>query len=249
MRFAAASFLSLLCLLVGPRMALGVDEVASSELSIGVAPPEGAVVLFDGSGFDAWEPFSFLKINPQNNPPEVQWQLVDGNATQVVSRHDGRRRKQFLATKERFGSYRLHLEFQLPEDGGTGNSGIFFGPLYELQIFDSAQKATAGLTDCGAIYQIRRPDENAARPPGEWQAVDLEYTAAGFDEAGDRMESKSARVSVRLNGRLIHDDVELALRRNKYAAFPEKPLSPIVLQDHGSPVMFRNIWIVERPGQ
>ena len=249
MRLHPAFVLLPLCLSFGPTAVHATDDVLPSVSTLGRTPPDGAVVLFDGSGFDAWEPFSFLKINPQNNQSEIQWTLVDDQAMQVSSKHNGQRRKQFLSTRDRFGSYRLHLEFRLPEDGGKGNSGVFFGPLYELQILDSSDKDDAGLTDCGAIYQIRTPDENAAKRPGDWQTVDLDYTAAGFDEAGDRMESKSARVTVRLNGVLIHDDVELSLRRNKYAAFPEEPLSPIVLQEHGSAVQFRNIWLVERPEQ
>lgn len=59
-------------------------------------------------------------------------------------------------------------------------------------------------------------------------------------------ERNAARVTVRLNGVLIHDDFKLSLRRNMYAAFPEEPLTPIVLQEHGSAVKFRNIWIVQK---
>ena len=99
--------------------------------------------------------------------------------------------------------------------------------------------------DCGAIYQIRVPDVNAALGPGKWQTVDLEYQAAKISKNGFMTEKGAARVSVRLNGKLIHDDVKLSLRRNKYAAFPEEPTSPIVLQEHGSKVKFRNIWVVE----
>jgi hypothetical protein len=163
---------------------------------------------------------------------------------EIAFEFEGKPRKQFLCTRRNFGNYHLHLEFQLPESG-RGNSGIFFGPLYELQILNSAGKENPGLGDCGAIYQLRVPDVNAALGPGEWQTVDLQYKAAGFDAAGDRMESKAARVTVRLNGVLIHDNFKLSLRRNKYAAYPEEPLSHIVLQDHGSPVKFRNIWLVE----
>jgi len=144
------------------------------------------------------------------------------------------------------GDYRLHLEFQLPEDGGKGNSGVFFGPLYELQILDRSNKEEAGLGDCGAIYQIRAPDVNAGLGPGEWQTVDLEYQAAKIGANGFMTEKGAARVTVRLNGKLIHDDFRLSLRRNKYAAFPEEPTSLIVLQEHGSPVKFRNIWVLER---
>lgn len=222
-------------------------ESDSSTSTLGLAPPTGAVVLFDGSNFDAWKPFSFGVINPKNDQKQVQWKIVDGDAMQIAFEFEGRRRKQFICTKRRFGDYRLHLEFQLPEDGGKGNSGLFFGPLYELQILDSGKKEQAGLGDCGAIYQIREPDENAALGPGEWQTVDLEYQAARFGAHGSMTEKNAARVSVWLNGKLIHDNFKLALRRNKYAAFPEEPLSPIVLQEHGSPVEFRNIWLVEIP--
>lgn len=215
--------------------------------TLGLAAPQGAVILFDGSHFDHWKPFSFGKINRNNDQKEIQWKLVEGDAMQIAFHHQGRKRKQFICTKETFGSYRLHLEFQLPEDGGQGNSGIFFGPLYELQILDSAAREKAGLIHCGAIYQIRAPDSNAALPAGKWQTVDLDYKAAGFDKDGDRMESKSAEVTIRLNGKLIHKDFALKLRRNKYASFPEEPTSPIVLQEHGSPVKFRNIWLLEKP--
>ncbi|MEW4489927.1 DUF1080 domain-containing protein [Thalassoglobus sp. JC818] len=217
----------------------------SSESTLGLAPPEGAVVLFDGSNFHAWEPFSFLKINPKQDQKEIQWKIVDDKAMQIGFEHNGKRRKQFLSTKERFRDYSLHLEFQLPEDGGQGNSGIFFGPLYEMQILDSSAKRQPGLTDCGSIYEIASPAVNAALPPGKWQTVDLDFQSARFDEDGHRIERDAARVSIRLNGKLIHDDVELSLRRNKYAAFPEEPTSPIVLQEHGSPVKFRNIWLTE----
>ena len=256
-RFSHAGLLYLCSLLVSTCMASvlvfadpdttraqGTPDSATPTL--GLAPPEGAVVLFDGSSFDAWKPFSWQWINPNNDQKEIQWKVVDGKAMQIAFEFEGKRRKQFLCTKKRFGDYRLHLEFQLPEDGGKGNSGIFFGPLYELQIFDSSKKEEAGLGDCGAIYQLRVPDVNAGLGPGVWQTVDLEYQAAEIGRNGFMTEKGAARVTVRLNGKLIHDDVRLSLRRNKYAAFPEEPTSPIVLQEHGSKVKFRNIWLVEK---
>ena len=227
-----------------------VSEVSdATDSTLGLAAPAEAVVLFDGSNFDAWKPFSFQVINPKDNQKQVQWKLVDGKAMQIAFEFEGKKRKQFICTKQRFGDYRLHLEFQLPEDGSSGNSGLFFGPLYEMQILDSAKKDKPGLTDCGSIYQIRVPDENAALGPGEWQSVDLDYKAARFGAHGSITEKNCARVSIALNGKLIHDDFKLSLRRNKYAAFPEEPLSPIVLQEHGSPVKFRNIWLVEKAAE
>lgn len=222
------------------------DPQIAPSVTLGLAPPRGAIVLFDGTNFDAWKPFSWQWINPNDDQKEIQWKIVEDEAMQIAFEYEGKRRKQFLCTRDTFGDYRLHLEFQLPEDGGAGNSGLFFGPLYELQILDSSRKNSAGLGDCGAIYQIRAPDVNAALGPGVWQTIDLEYQAAKIRANGFMTETGAARVTVRLNDKLIHDDFRLSLRRNKYAAFPEERTSPIVLQEHGSPVKFRNIWLVEK---
>lgn len=220
----------------------------SPSSTLGLAPPKGAVVLFDGSDFDEWKPFSWQWINPNDDQDQIQWKLVDDEAMEIAFEFEGKRRKQFLCTKRKFGSYRLHLEFRCPK-GDSGNSGVFFGPLYELQILNSEGKETAGMGDCGAIYQIRVPDVNAALGPGEWQTVDLEYQAAKIGTNGFMTEKGAARVTVRLNGKLIHNEFRLSLRRNKYAAFPEEPTSPLVLQEHGSKVQFRNIWVLEKPSE
>lgn len=244
-RLAQALTLAILTTIASTSLAQDQATVAAPT-SLGLAAPAEAVVLFDGSNFDAWKPFTWAWINSKNDQKEIQWKLVDGDAMQIHFEHEGKKRKQFICTKQKFGSYRLHLEFQLPEKG-TGNSGIFFGPLYELQILNSAGKEKIGLGDCGAIYQIKLPDANAGKEPGLWQSVDLEFKAAApAAKNGFIADKNAARVTVRLNDQLIHDDYKLSLRRNKYAAYPEEPLSPIVLQEHGSPVKFRNIWLVER---
>ena len=111
---------------------------------LGLAPPAEAVVLFDGSNFDAWKPFSFQAINSRDDQKEIQWKLVDDKAMEIAFEFEGKKRKKFLCTKERFGNYRLHMEFQLPADGGKGNSGIFFGPLYELQILTPRKRSMPG---------------------------------------------------------------------------------------------------------
>ena len=240
----SGSFSALTVFAVTAASPVMADE--SSTPTRGLTPPEGAVVLFDGSNFDAWKPFSWQWINPKDDQREIQWKIIDDKAMQIGFEFNGKRRKQFLCTKEKFGDYRLHLEFQLPEDGGKGNSGVFFGPLYELQLLDSAAKETVGMGDCGAIYQLRVPDVNAALKPGIWQTIDLEYRAAKIGSNGFMTEKDAARVTVHLNGQRIHDDFRLSIRRNKYAAFPEEPTSPIVLQEHGSPVKSRNIWVLQR---
>ena len=84
--------------------------------------------------------------------------------------------------------------------------------------------------------RIRVADKNVAKGPGVWQTYDIEYQAARFTRSGMMTERDAARVTVKLNGEVIHNDFKLSVRRNKYAAFREEPLSPIVLQSHGSPV-------------
>lgn len=243
--------LSGLLVLMAAISAVAASPVSADDLSPstrGLASPDNAIVLFDGSNFDAWKPFSWQWINPNDDQKEVYWKIVDDQVMEIAVEVEGKRRSQTLCTKQKFGSYRLHLEFQLPKEG-SGNSGVFFGPLYELQILNSADKKSPGMSDCGAIYQIRAPDVNATLAPGEWQTIDLEYQAAKIGKNGFMNEKDAARVTVWLNDKLIHDDFKLSLRRNKYAAYPEEPTSPIVLQDHGAKVKFRNIWVVERKPQ
>ena len=152
----------------------------------------------------------------------------------------------FFAQEEKFGDYRLHIEFMLPEEG-DGNSGIFFGPLYELQILNSAEKESpqADRLRC----DLSNPRTRRERRTGSGRVANGRFGVSEqrrFDARGYMTERNAAHVTVRLNGKLIHDDFKLSLRRNKYAAFPEEPLSPIVLQEHGSPVKFRNIWLVNK---
>ncbi len=73
----------------------------------------------------------------------------------------------------------------------------------------------------------------------------MDFTAAVFDADGKR--TAWPRITVRLNGVLVHENLELA--RNFTTAAPiTQPLTvpegPIFLQNHKDPVVFRNIWIM-----
>ena len=206
--------------------------------TLGAKAPSGATTLFDGSSLAAWE-------NRQAPKDPVQWVITETGALEVVSLRDGKRNKQDLTTKEVFGDYRLHLEFKLahkPDATGQGrsNSGIFHLGLYETQILDSF-----GLyghhNECGGIYNTREPDRNAGYPAGLWQTYDIEVQAPRF--APDGSKTAHARLTVRLNGVLIHDNVEV---KKPTAGGKDAPTGPIILQDHGNPVQFRNIWVQRR---
>jgi hypothetical protein len=190
--------------------------------TLGKAPPEGAVVLFDGTTADA---FKGGKMTEDNL-------LMQG-----------------VTSKQLFGDHKLHLEFILPykpADRGQarGNSGCYLQGRYEVQILDSFGLDGKN-NECGGVYSVAAPDVNMCYPPLTWQTYDIEYTAAKYDDSGK--VTAAPRMTVLHNGVKIHDDLELPANRGTTAS-PVKPgpeKGPLYLQNHGNPVSFRNIWIVE----
>jgi Domain of Unknown Function (DUF1080) len=197
----------------------------------------GATILFDGTHLKAWE----SKQTPQDS---IQWIITEAGALEVISQRDGKKTKQDLQTKDSFGDYRLHLEFKLahkPEATGQGrsNSGIIHLGIYETQILDSFGLYGAD-NECGAIYKLREPDHNAGYPAGLWQTYDIKFKAPRFSPEGNK--TTDARMTVRLNGIMIHNDVAVP---KPTGGGKETARGSIVLQDHGNPVQFRNIWVVK----
>lgn len=202
-------------------------------------PPEGAIVLFDGTE-------ESLKNWVSGNGGPTKWKLVDGALESVKG-------GGYAQSKEHFGSCRLHIEFATPSevkgDGqGRGNSGVFLQGVYEVQVLDSYENTTYPDGQCGALYGRKKPDVNACRKPGEWQSYDITYHRPLFDDDGN--VTRRARFTVVHNGHVIHDDVELSGGTgwrgphsiSEYAKHGDK--GPIKMQDHGNPVRFRNIWVV-----
>ncbi len=202
--------------------ALGtLTRVVRKSPTLGADPPEGAVVLFDGK---TAEHFNRGRLTD------------DGLLMQGVT------------SKQKFGSCRLHLEFRTPyqpEDRGQarGNSGCYLQGRYEVQILDSFGLEGKN-NECGGIYSIKDPDVNICYPPLVWQTYDIDYAEAQYDDSGKK--TKNARMTVRHNGVVIHKDVELP-RTTTAAPVKESPEpGPLYLQDHGNPIRFRNVWVVEK---
>ena len=148
-------------------------------------------------------------------------------------------------TKRQVRDFNLHAEFRIPlmpeaDSQARGNSGLYLQRRYEVQILDSF--GLEGTTnECGSLYRQRRPDVNACLPPLAWQTYDIEFRAARYNNAGQKTEN--ARITLRHNGIVVHDDVELSNKTG--AGQPEGPgPMPIWFQDHGDPVRFRNVWMV-----
>jgi len=173
---------------------------------------------------------------------KVRWKLVDG-AMQVVPGTSS------IVTKRKFRDFKLHLEFRTPfmpeaREQARGNSGVYLQGRYEVQILDSY--ALEGRdNECGGIYKVGTPLVNMCAPPVQWQSYDITFLAPRFDTAGKKTDD--ARVSVVHNGVVIHDNLSVPGPTGE--ALDNNIAEPggIYLQDHGNPVQFRNIWLVELP--
>lgn len=208
----------------GGKLTLGtgtLDRVERKSPTMGAAMPAGGIALFDGTNADAW----------------------DGQGMS-----EDKLLKQGQNSKQKFQSYTVHLEFMLaykPDARGQerGNSGFYNQSRYEVQVLDSFGLEGRD-NECGGIYSVKAPDLNMCLPPLQWQTYDIEFTAAKFDASGKK--TAHARTTVKHNGVIIHKDVEIP-HATTAAPLGEGPEpGPFHLQDHGNPVRYRNIWIVEK---
>jgi len=193
--------------------------------TLGEQPPKGAKVLFDGTEAEKYA---------------EQWEK--GKASEMDTLMSG------CTSKAQFDpdSYKIHLEFRtswMPKARGQGrsNSGVYIHQSYECQVLDSFGLEGRD-NECGGFYKVQPPAVNMALPPLVWQTYDIEFTGPKYDESGKKVGN--ARATVRHNGVVIHDDLELP--RATPGCKPEGPgPRALYLQGHGNKVQYRNIWVVE----
>lgn len=200
----------------------------------GTEAPSDAIVLFNGNT-SGWL---------HKNGDAVKWTTSDNILTVKAGTGD-------IHTKQSFGDCQLHIEWRSPsevkgEGQGRGNSGIFLMGHYEVQILDSYNNKTYSNGQAGSIYKQHIPLVNACKAPGEWQSYDIIFTAPRMGANGRVIEP--ARITVLQNGILVQNNVTI-WGTTKYIGSPEYEKhgakEPIILQDHGDLVSFRNIWIRE----
>lgn len=213
------------------RHLLGGLRFALEGIDLPMEAPPGARILFDGSDLSAWH---------KRGGGEPGWKIEDGQMEVVAGSGD-------LVTRESFGDFHLHVEFRTPgyppevKGQARGNSGVYVLGRYEVQVLDS-YGLELQMGDCGSIYGKKIADQNASRPPLRWQTYDIRFRAPRFDDSGSK--NVNTRMSVWHNGILIHDDVEIDSHTGGALSAQESATGPILLQDHGNPVRYRNIWLL-----
>ncbi len=215
------------------KLTEGAKKVTRKSPTLGKKAPEGAVVIFNGE----------------------KTEYVDGEISDGLLWAGS-------ATTKPFQDFQLHVEFRLPykparkpSSQDRGNSGVYIFNNYEIQVldtfgldFDSENNAikpeSLNTQWCGCFYKKKTADVPMALPPLTWQTYDIDFTAPRFD--GDGKKTANARITVRHNGVLIHDDVEFEQGTGAGGKRPEKPEGIINFQGHGNPTAFRNIWLLPK---
>lgn len=202
-------------------MQFSLGRVQRESPTLGAPPPEGAIVLFDGTGFDEWE-----RRGRGSGP--ILWTLEEDGAMMVAPQTHN------IQTRRVLRDFDLHIEWRSPYSPGNphqfyGNSGVFFPGDHEIQVLNSY--GSEGLiNEAGGVYFIAPPLVNASYPPLSWQTYDVEFRAETDDAP--------SRITVRHNGVLVQDNLELPRTGAREGR--------LWLQDHHNQVQYRNIWIVNR---
>lgn len=232
----------LVVLAASPLIAMGIaaDPSAPAVITPGAcesgdcfqAPPSDAIVLFDGTSVDAW--------TTQDGKP-AGWKASGKRGGSMVTVPNS----GSIVSKEKFNDAQIHVEFKTPVEQGEGqdrgNSGVYLQGRYEVQILDSFKNETYPDGQCGAIYKQHIPLINACRPQGEWQTYDIVFRAAKF--GADGKMTTPASVTVLHNGVLIHDHAQTKGTTGAALSVESPEPGPMLLQDHGHKLEFRNIWI------
>lgn len=195
------------------------------------------IILFDGESWKGWK---------QRDGSPSKWEVQSDGSVQVAGGEPESNVGDAVSEQE-FGDFQLHVEFMCPATAGKegqakSNSGVYLHGRYEVQVLDSHGAPPADNL-CGGIYKIAPPLVNAAKPAGQWQSYDIVFRAPRFDDQKNMTEQP--RITVLHNGVVIHNNLILPRTTGGALGTDMVERGPILLQDHGDPVRYRNIWIRE----
>ena len=211
-----------------------LQHITRTSPTLGAKPPEGAVVLFDGTNLDAWSKKAGKDWLTEDGPPK--WKLVDGGAVEIIPGSDS------LITHQKFGDCHLHVEFRTI--GFPSKSAVFMEARYEANINETYGRTDGNMTGgMDNSTEAAHPKVRAALPTLAWQTFDIDFRAPRFDASGNKTEK--AKETVVLNGVKLYDNQELDPPHGAAGRLGEAPTGPVMLQDHLTPLQYRNIWILE----
>ena len=207
------------------------------------------IYLFDGETTDGWRAY-----NGETIPDK--WAAIDGNLTfdtELKLEEEWSGGGDIIYYKEQFEYFELYLEWKLPKGG---NSGVFYhvqegyntpyeiSPEYQILDDDGWEEINNAKLESwqksGANYAMHEPnnDNKSLNPAGEWNSSRIIYTKEKAEHW--------------LNGKLLLSFVPYSedwySKRNsgKWDDFPDYGKFKngyIALQDHDTPIWFRNIKI------
>ncbi len=193
-------------------------KVDKKSKTLGAKPPKGAIVMDQSK----WRNFHW-QVNPDGS-----WQVQKDN----------------LNTTEKLVDFQLHVEFRTPlmaksKEQGRGNSGVYLQSVYEVQVLDSFGLYPLQINDCGSIYGVKTAPGNACLPPTQWQTYDITY------EHGDGTAANPPIITVKHNGQVTIDHAKVPADKIGQGGGGGNPNGGfLMLQNHGNPVQYRNIWAV-----
>jgi Domain of Unknown Function (DUF1080) len=201
-------------------------------------PPSDAVIVFDGKDLSHWAQHG--RGIERAKTVDAKWKVANGYFEVVPRTGD-------LFTRESFGDSQIHIEWEEPADikGSSqdrGNSGVYVASRYEIQVLDSYRQLTYSDGQAGALYGQWPPLVNPIRKPGEWNVYDIVYIAPRFD--GPKVV-QPAYITLFFNGVMVHNKQPLDgnTEHRILGRYQPHGEAPLLLQDHGHPVRFRNVWV------
>lgn len=231
-------------------------EVLPENIDVGAAAPATAEVYFDGTREmldDKWEYWEGPRFQAAGD--EIAWFIVNDpiNEGTAMNTNDpaaagGLYGAADIVTKEKFKDFRAHVEFLIEKPGG--NSGVYLQNRYEIQVLDG-DSTQHGL---GAVINEQDSPYYAYNGLGKWNAYDINFRAARFDEEG--VLTEKPRVTIYFNGQKVHTDVEIQQvwggpnsgldgGNDGGKGITDRP-GGLKLQAEGHDVLYRNIWIEKK---